>query len=300
MVRWRWCWCWSLVLVGCTKPNPAFMPGLVDGSTSEADTSGSESMSGSTSEATTSDTTSDVSATTTDATTSTSTTTDTTATTTTTSTTTDPMTSSTTEPATSSTTEMPSEQELCDAAVDDPKATVVLDLYATWCEDTTLWGYALALADSYVPTVCNIQDPKTAVILDPASAKTTVDVAFGPSLLTGPWNGAEGVVQGVFTSIDLAGVAHPCFFTRIARPLDDAAQPLTAQVIAREVGLEDDLVLVDEVLPIDGHLDVSVPIPPELHDKAVEVVLVTIKKDVEAGSQPRVLWERPRLVDAPP
>ena len=282
----------SLLLLACSKPNPAF---FLDQGGGTAGTDSETMSSGTASTVDPTDPTATATATTVDPTTTEPTTATTTGDPTATATTVD---TTTTEPTTTTTdtdTEGPDELELCKAALEEANALILLDMHAT-CASAT-WGYAYSLGDDFTPISCPYDDLAKAVIKPAFNQSTSSGTPFMAPLSVTPAKGTEGLVQGTY-EIAVPATGVPCLHTLISYPDVAFKQEILAQIRVGLAGTEPNIDLTNGYVPFDQLIEVLVPIPAELRGETIELLLVTIKEAAPAESAWTLLWERPIVYQA--
>lgn len=215
-------------------------------------------------------------------------------------TTTDPITGTSTVDPTTGTTGEPTEQELCDAAAEDPNAFALVDFHGACGEPSIIsWGYTTAINQPLGPTNCGVQNPNVGLILPSDVLLTSEGSSFAPALKLGPWTGSEGLIQGSALALDLAPAKLPCLVARVAYPKGAPLIPLTAQIIIVDASDQEHVVL-DKEIPEQGLEAIVLPIPEELRGTKVDVHIITIKQDAPNPSSTALAWERPRIVEGSP
>ena len=283
----RWWWAGGLVLLGCWKDNPGVLGELLETSSSGAPAS---SSSGSSTDASSTGTSAAASETTGPVQPDTSTTsmTSTTSTTASTDTTNGPGGSSTSGPL--------SEHERCEMAA----AADLVGIYPLTCgKPYATWSFGPSVDMQTMSTMCGVESPEIGVIAKMGQATTEAGALFQAPLLLGPRAGKPGLIQGVFTGLDLSTFDLPCLATRIDYAPGTAWAQLEVQVIVYDLELGQTLELFVPPLPLPHDMPVELALP-FMAEGTIDVALVVHRKGMEGMEIPALLWESPRILDAGP
>ena len=167
---------------------------------------------------------------------------------------------------------------------------------ADWRGSDTQNPDVLAVANCGAPSPTGYALAKGGIPVNPGP------MMFGPSMITGTQSlpGRTGTIEGVFSGIDLAGAAHPCFIARVACL---AEQPgpcsLAVQIFIKGSQAPDWGVPFAEVAISDVVLHPFALPLAEFAGQPIDILLV-VANDGVGAAQEIAAWERAWVAEALP